>query len=54
VALLVAVGAGIASQQAANDPGAEAAEGRFAPLLRPALDMYATYFSPDRPDDWTP
>jgi AcrR family transcriptional regulator len=54
VALLVAVGAGIASQQAANDPGAEAAEGRFAPLLPPALDMYATYFSPDRPDDWTP
>jgi AcrR family transcriptional regulator len=54
VALLVAITAGIASQQAANDPGTEAPGDRFTPLLNPALDMYATYFSPDRPDGWTP
>jgi hypothetical protein len=23
-------------------------------LLDPALDMYAAYFNPDRPPDWTP
>lgn len=54
VALLVAVTAGVASQQAANDPDPGAGEDRFTPLLGPALDMYAEYFSPDRPADWAP
>jgi hypothetical protein len=54
VALLVAVTAGVASQQAANDPAPDASEDRFTPLLGPALDMYAEYFSPDRPADWAP
>ena len=54
VSLLVAITAGVASQQAANDPGPADGEGRFTPLLEPALDMYAAYFSPDQPGDWTP
>jgi AcrR family transcriptional regulator len=54
VALLVTIAAGVASQQAANDPTPGDGEGRFTPLLGPALDMYATYFRPDRPDNWTP
>jgi hypothetical protein len=51
MALFVAITAGVGSQRAANDPDAEAADD---PLLEPALDMYAAYFSPDRPRDWTP
>jgi AcrR family transcriptional regulator len=54
VALLVAITAGLASQQAANDPGPGGGEERFTPLLGPALDMYAAYFSQDRPVGWTP
>jgi hypothetical protein len=54
VALLVAITAGVASQQAANDPGSADEEGRFTPLLEPTLDMYAAYFRPDQPGDWTP
>jgi AcrR family transcriptional regulator len=48
MALFVAITAGVASQRAANDPEA----GDL--LLEPALDMYAAYFNPDRPNDWTP
>jgi AcrR family transcriptional regulator len=54
VALLVAITAGVASQQAANDPAPGTGEERFTPLLAPALDMYAAYFSPDRPASWAP
>jgi AcrR family transcriptional regulator len=54
VALLLALVAGLGSQQAANDPRAGFNEGRFVPLLDPALDMYAAYFSPDHPRTWTP
>lgn len=54
VALLVAITAGVASQQAANDGGAGVGGERFTPLLGPALDMYAAYFRPDRPDGWAP
>jgi AcrR family transcriptional regulator len=54
VALLIALVAGVGSQQAANDAGAGFDEGRFAALLDPALDMYAAYFNPDRPPTWTP
>ena len=38
----------------ANDPGTRFGEGRYTALLDPALDMYAGYFSPDRPATWTP
>jgi AcrR family transcriptional regulator len=54
VALLIAIVAGVGSQQAANDSGAGFDEGRFVALLDPALDMYAAYFTPDRPRTWTP
>jgi AcrR family transcriptional regulator len=53
-ALLVALIAGVASQQVANDPGAGITTGRFVVLLDPALDMYAAYFNPDNPPTWTP
>jgi AcrR family transcriptional regulator len=54
IALLLALVAGIASQHNANDPGAGFAQSRLIALLDPALDMYAAYFSPDRPPAWTP
>lgn len=54
VALLLTTVAGVASQQAANDPGAGFDEGRFTSLLGPALDMYGTYFDPQKPNSWTP
>jgi AcrR family transcriptional regulator len=54
IALLLAVVAGIASQRSANDPDSGFAESRLIALLDPALDMYAAYFSPDRPPAWTP
>jgi AcrR family transcriptional regulator len=54
VALFVALIAGISRQQVANDPAADGDEGRFAPLLDPALDMYLGYFAPNHPPDWTP
>lgn len=45
LALLVAVVAGVASQQLANDPDSSFEEGRFSGLVEPALDMYASYLS---------
>jgi AcrR family transcriptional regulator len=55
VALFVALIAGISVQQHANDPGASIEEGRYIPLLLdPALDMYAAYFTPSHPKNWTP
>lgn len=54
IALLLALVAGIASQHSANDLGARFTESRLTALLDPALDMYAAYFSPDRPPTWTP
>jgi hypothetical protein len=54
VALLLALVAGIGSQHSANDAGTGFAESRLIALLDPALDMYAAYFSPDRPPAWTP
>jgi AcrR family transcriptional regulator len=53
-ALFIALVAGVAAQQTANDPGTRFDEGRYTALLDPALDMYASYFSPDRPAHWTP
>src|SRR5215469_16680888 len=54
IALLLAVVAGIGSQHAANEPGVGFAESRLIALLDPALDMYAAYFSPDRPPPGRP
>jgi hypothetical protein len=54
IALLLALVAGIGSQHSANEPGVGYAESRLIALLDPALDMYAAYFSPDRPLAWTP
>ena len=54
IALLFALVAGIGSQHSANEPGVGFAESRLIALLDPALDMYAAYFSPDRPPAWTP
>ena len=54
IALLLALVAGIGSQHNANEPGVGFAESRLIALLDPALDMYAAYFSPDRPPAWTP
>lgn len=54
IALLLALVAGIASQHTANEPGTGFAGSRLITLLEPALDMYAAYFSPDRPPAWTP
>jgi AcrR family transcriptional regulator len=54
IALLIAIVAGIASQQNANDAGSNFDNGRFVALLDPALDMYAAYFHPDHPETWTP
>jgi len=54
IALLLALVAGVASQHSANEPGVGFAESRLIALLDPALDMYAAYFSPDRPPAWTP
>jgi AcrR family transcriptional regulator len=54
IALLLALVAGIGSQQSANDPAAGFGEGRLIALLDPALEMYAAYFSPARPAAWTP
>jgi AcrR family transcriptional regulator len=41
--LLIALAAGVAAQQLANDPVRSFATGRFIPLLEPALEMYAAY-----------
>ena len=44
--LLIALTAGVASHQEANDPGASFEQGRVTPLIGPALDMYQAYFAP--------
>jgi AcrR family transcriptional regulator len=54
LALFIALGAGIASLQLGNDQHAGFDEGRYSPLVEPALDMFATYFSPNKPPDWRP
>ncbi|GAA2760079.1 TetR/AcrR family transcriptional regulator [Actinopolymorpha rutila] len=54
MALFIALIAGVSAQQQANDPGTGIEEGRYIPLLDPALDMYLGYFEPTRPTDWTP
>jgi hypothetical protein len=30
------------------------AKDRRLPLAQPAIDMFSSYFSPDKPPDWTP
>jgi hypothetical protein len=45
VALFIALVAGIAIQQTANDPNTGFDEGCYTALLDPALDMYAGYFA---------
>lgn len=54
VAMYIALVAGVAAQQTANDAGTGFDEGRYTTLLDPALDMYAAYFTPDHPPAWTP
>jgi AcrR family transcriptional regulator len=54
LALFIAISAGIASMQRSNDQHADANSGRYVPLLEPALDMFADYFSPDKPPEWAP
>jgi AcrR family transcriptional regulator len=54
IALLMVMVSGVGSQHLANERGIEFAHSRLIPLLDTALDMYAAYFSPDRPADWTP
>jgi AcrR family transcriptional regulator len=54
MALFIALSAGIASMQRSNDQHADSVTGRYVPLLEPALDMFAAYFSPDKPGEWTP
>ena len=54
VALLIAIVAGIGSQQAANDPRATDSTGRYTQLIDTALDMYANFFGPRHPRAWTP
>ncbi len=44
--LLIALTGGVASQQLVNDPGTGFDQGRYVPLIEPALDMYALYFAP--------
>jgi len=54
VALLLVLVGGVGSQHLANERGIEFAQSRLIPLLDTALDMYAAYFSPGRPANWTP
>lgn len=54
VSLLIALSAGIASLQLANDQHSRFDQGRYTPLVEPALAMYTRYFAPDQPADWTP
>ena len=54
VALLMVMVGGVGSQHLANERGVEFTQSRLIPLLDTALDMYAAYFSPDRPADWVP
>lgn len=54
IALFIALVGGVAEQQTANDPDGRFDDGRYVALLDPALDMYAGYFTPDRPATWTP
>ncbi|MFF4592017.1 TetR/AcrR family transcriptional regulator [Amycolatopsis sp. NPDC001319] len=54
VGLFIALGAGVGSLQLGNDQHAGFDEGRYARLVEPALDMFAAYFSPDKPAGWVP
>jgi hypothetical protein len=54
LALFITVSAGIASMQLSNDQNADAATAKYLPLLEAALDMFAAYFSPEKPPDWRP
>lgn len=54
IALLMVMVSGVGSQHLANERGIEFAQSRLIPLLDTALDMYAAYFSPNRPADWMP
>ena len=54
VALLLVMVGGVGTQHLANERGIEFAQSRLIPLLDTALDMYAAYFSPGRPPNWTP
>jgi AcrR family transcriptional regulator len=54
VALLLVLVGGVGTQHLANERGIDFTHSRLIPLLDTALDMYAAYFSPDRPADWMP
>lgn len=54
LSLLIALGAGVASLQLANDQHTGFDQGRYTPLVEPALAMYTSYFAPNQPPDWTP
>jgi hypothetical protein len=54
MALFIALGAGIAALQRANEQHADASTGTYVPLLEPALGMFTAFFSPDKPADWIP
>ncbi|GAA1276754.1 hypothetical protein GCM10009609_44700 [Pseudonocardia aurantiaca] len=54
LALFIALAAGIASLQLGNDRHSGFDEGRYSPLVEPALDMFAAYFSPNKQPDWRP
>jgi hypothetical protein len=54
LALFITVSAGIGAMQWGNDQHADATSGKYVPLLGPALDMFAEYFSPDKPPEWAP
>ncbi|HET9646958.1 MAG TPA: hypothetical protein VFP34_01845, partial [Microlunatus sp.] len=53
IRLFIAIVAGVGNERAANQPNLTDEEDLHN-LLDPALDMYAAYFSPTQPDDWTP
>jgi AcrR family transcriptional regulator len=51
--LAIALLDGVANERVANQPELTS-EQDLHDLLTPALDMFAAYFAPDRPRDWTP
>jgi AcrR family transcriptional regulator len=53
IALLLVMVGGVGSQHLANERGVEFSRSRLIPLLDTALDMFAAYFSPGKPPDWT-
>jgi AcrR family transcriptional regulator len=54
VAMADAIIAGVTVLQLGYDPFALPAKDRRLPLVQPAIDMFSSYFSPDKPPDWTP